>query len=285
MARKSLAEFLASKNGRTFAVLLIPGAYVLGFILWAYYAATEGLGFLPLTSPRYLTAGATLAVYGTLALWLPIRLLKKEHRRKKGRAIALVLLVTVGNLLAILLFLGLGASLEVFSLDQADAWILVALPVATAVLVTITQLLGLLSVGLGQSFDWAWESILKRRVQRFKRPETWPFFPVYQVVWPLLLFVAAGLLLLPAMESELGGAKPRHAELELIAPGFSPSTLEALGVPANRSTNATTVSVTVTVMFYDSSSMLVRIAPNDWSAYDPLYELDRDWISVIHWLD
>lgn len=145
--------------------------------------------------------------------------------------------------------------------------------------------MGFFSFGLGQCFDWVWESALKRKVQRWERPEIWPFFQLYRVVWPFLLFVAAGLFLLPAMESEFGGAKPRHAELELLASGFSPSLLEALGAPANRSIESSTVSVNVTVLFYDSSSMLVRIPPNDWSRYNPLYELDRDWISAIHWLD
>jgi hypothetical protein len=95
--------------------------------------------------------------------------------------------------------------------------------------------------------------------------------------------IVTGLAVLPHIEPEFGGAKPRHAVFSIDPQGLDNRTRGMLfpDFQHDRSVNETT---SLTVLFRTSDWFFVRVPPFD-SPNDPSIEIAAHTVLAVRWLD
>jgi hypothetical protein len=100
-----------------------------------------------------------------------------------------------------------------------------------------------------------------------------------------LIFVALlGSIYLPAIDSGFGGAKPRHAQFDLVAQDFGNETRALLILPAHMNQTFGIVA-TPKLTVYFSNSNFVLVKPLNQTALKTTVRIPMDSIRAITWID
>lgn len=279
---------------------LLAVVYGLGFLAWSLHAINQGLGFLPLTVPHYISAGALVFVLVAGATGFQLvtdnvghQILRRSRPAPGFRWFAAGAAVQasskmVATVAVLWLALTASTSMRVFQLDESPILLFAAL-----LSFTFGAAEGLI-LGLALGADAASASRPRTTLGGMLGPNALKHSEVRRTPrWVLsvgtsamLLLVVSGSQLLPGTQPEFGGARPRTAVMEVDSGAFGPQTRQLLfqGGQNGTSDNDTAWTVPVLVYYYDEASFLVRPqqrgGPND-----PLYEINRAIVYTVVWLD
>ena len=259
------------------------------------YAVKHGLGMLPLAASQYLAAGAALLFWLGLVLlvdlvttWTGDRLWFAGH--PDGRRIRLVRLV----------FDSLSKPLAILAVGIFMIITLPAIPFLdiTKIDLWVTFTIMAIAVGLTHGFGWLWIRNVWRGERRTSQStlDAPPGkallgpMPIRQHLWGtivigILLFAIFSGALLPAMNTEFGGAQPREATLDMELADLSTETIARLWPAWNRTAVADSVVRTppVNILFTNADVLLVRPYQED-VATSPLFEIPRTSVRAIIWI-
>jgi hypothetical protein len=226
---------VSSANGvafwRDLSLAVLPTIYLLGFLAWSTHSLRLGLGFLDVSTPKYLLAGTLLGLWiATLAAaaWggssIAGRLYKTRFLRHGNRlwfvvrllVDVVVALLALGTLLVLALFLGIleGPILELFP--------------------------ALVSIGLVFTFEPFHIRARPRGVKDHRRTAATRVAArgglpriIVVALWALVLVPLFSYQVLPQTSAEFGGARAREAYFDLRISEYSEESLWILVAPGD----------------------------------------------------
>jgi hypothetical protein len=251
---------------RNAALIVVPSLYAFGALVWSLHAANYRLGPLPLADTQYFNAGIPVAVI-------------------IGFGIATVLAVRAGRG-RIKLWLAGPRRNWARSLFRRG-WFSYVI-----VLVILWQWLKL---DAQPSAVWAGMALLPSLwVMDFTDPEARVmhamstfhsyFIPLFLVITSLAIYV---YVIFPVVPQEIGGARPRCAQFDLVPDQLSQSTRQELLPTGVRSEGSSLVrSEPVAVFFETESFVLMRTIPGSMDAAPHnLYKIRTAEVHNIMWCD
>ena len=274
-------------------VLLIGGGvYACGYAVWAIYAWRESLGPIPALDSQYFVAGLPTAAVLGVTLGVVLALRWALHGRWPS------LVASLSGRSRVRVRVGLMA---VIALTQGGGWFLV-------------EVLGyeMSADAPGFMLGALWIVLFMTPLLLFLEvlPDSWRVPLAFQLGYSEMFYklvivycapamLGAGMLLFyvqdfyPSIPQELGGARPRHAVLDLDPASFSSPTLMALGVdlpqsqpagtvvPSSPSASPVLVSADVRVLFAASTFLVIEPAAEEPDG--TRWELSRTGVKAIHW--
>lgn len=303
-------------------LLALPVVYATGFFVWALHGVTIGIGWIDVSTPRYAAAGIfvllLIALPAALHLLLVRRyVLKNEFTRRVEWALVVLHMVfqvwCIQLVLSILLAVGAYPEEDIkwmwlWGLIIGLSPVLVFIVQTIHWLFSTTMEFGLNAVRSGLSRLW---NRFKQEIvapedpsSERKRPAGGGPFPTIprknqQRAWideagkAILLtsmmfatsLMATGFSLWGDISPEYGGGKERHAFLFVDQDGLDPALAAVLfNQNSDNGTAMDRQTVQLTVYYIDDVSIRARVTGND-APKDPFYEISRNIIQAIHWID
>lgn len=291
-------EWLKIKDATTALAVVVAGAYLAGYWGWGYYAKSEGLGFLHLSTPQFLAAGMSLLILDACAvglLYFAFELVAESTKKWPatfvnrlwrvlleflalgvGGVVLEIVIGSVGNMFGLLDFSGF---METHTLVLA---FLFPSGIYLFLLISFT------APRLGDAARWLWTHWNKNKLERKAAPplgkRSQEFHSAARVSGLIFMAPLMALFFLPALSPSFGGAEPRHAYLDLERGSVSPDTLARL-VPQSmlNSTSGVLRTDELVVLFDNGDTLMVRRADHP-KANDPLYDLSQSVVRARIWL-
>ena len=243
-------------------LLLLAGVlYLLGYASWALYALDAGIGLVPVLDSQYFAAGIVPAVI-LLLFVLSVRLLRnfqewlKRPLPERYRMVHLALWWS--GFVLILIFFALKLVLK-----GSPGWLSWFLP-GYMVFMLVAAFFGRgkehrVLHGLGLFLIWT-----------------------YTILGALWLILGYNLKIFPQLPSELGGPKPRCAQLDIDASQLSPeSRAQLLGNLPLGNNSSVFRSVPLYLIFDGSEYMLLSERAEPASPTNTVYRLRKDAVKAV----
>ena len=241
------------------ATLVLAGlAYVLGFLSWAIYASSHGLGLVPVLDAQYFAAGvlpALIVIVSCLIGWW-LRLLGEWVRKpvSPGAERARSVLEVIGILCILAGFVWLLSNRK--------------FPIWPAILI------------IGGGAIMAVSSFLSR-----KKTDTWYHRLVLGLAWFYLpLFGVSGFLLytakiFPDLPQAFGGPRPQRVQLDVDVSKISPNTLHLLAPEWPSQTNQSIArSRSLDLVFQSRDYVFLQINSESSSANNQSFRLQSSTV-------
>lgn len=279
-------------------LVLVTAVYALGYIVWSVVGWKLGLGALPVLDAQYFLAGLPIVV--TLMLILSvIRVLRSLFLEKWPRWFGRMSIKYQVKLWTGILYGGPATSLVLLVLaihwirPRAESVGYLVSFLAFIIIMICTTLFGTRHTWsyfvktLQEKFPNQLESKLLSRVQKYTMPyfrvlelQNTVFLPILAGCFGIFFYVNTLFVLIP---QEIGGARPRFAQLDIIGTDLSNETKEAL-VKHNEDLATTGVVRThkVSVFFSGRDHMLIGFR-DEYNRPTYLIEISKDAVSAVEW--
>ncbi len=243
-------------------LLLLAGVlYLLGYTSWALYALDTGIGLVPVLDSQYFASGIVPAVI-LLLFALSVRLLRNFQKWLKRPLSAKyqIMRPALGWIAAALVLVFIALKLV---LKGSPAWLSWFIP-GYMIFMLVSAFFGRekgdrFFQGMGLFLIWS-----------------------YTILGALWLIVGYDLKIFPQLPSELGGPKPRCAQLDIDASQLSPETrAQLLGNLALGNNSSVFRSVPLYLIFDGSEYMLLSERAEPPSRTNTVYRLRKEAVKAV----
>lgn len=247
--------------------------YIIGYLVWAFYAWKKNLGLLPALDFQYIIAGIAPALL-LLILYFSIRLIILFRNKLSvwfGPEVT-----GIRHICRHVIFAAAGISFIIFLILDQD-WLQINYPELSFRIQSISSTIMILSF------------FLLPPTRNFRLITLYRYYGLLIIIVCVIIVIVVGLFIFieaifPNIPQEFGGPKPRCAQLDVITTQLSDETLYAI-LPSNATINDTRVirSNDVNVFFSNSEFLLVSPFVKNKGNNSEIYEIKRSNLEAIIW--
>lgn len=282
--------------------VIVSIVYITGYTIWSLIAWIHKLGPVPVLDAQYFSAGVPPLLAITV-ITMFIRLLKVSMLEKwpdwvGSLSLKYKILINAGVMAFYLLLTAFILMMEKLDIPESGE-LRIVIVVVVLVLMLIAVLLlqqGELMVSLLQwvkaraSSSSVAESTSK--ITYFFKPFVWIergyklFFlyliPIIAIIVGVTFYINT---LYPSIPQELGGARPRCVQLDLVKSGFSETTLRVLLPPREITANSKVVRSRELGLLFSGSNYLIVSVLNAEHRLGQKFDISRSAVNAIIWCD